>query len=290
MQKLHSSAKKFSFSLSSLWVRGSRLAAIFLLCIGLTGMLALHSAPSIAISVQDVPNPRQNNGTWVTDMVDMLSLEQERQLNQMISELEAENGSEIAVVTVPDTAPSETPKAFATELFNTWGIGKAESNNGVLFLVSKGDRRIEIEVGLGLESLLTTARTTELIETHITPQFKRGSFDEGILNGTEALIAVLSGEPLPARPISSLWLYGGLLVLVPIVFLICKSIVFSMFGIKKSRGSRYSRRRYASSRRHSNATHHHSHNHYGGGYSGGGSSGGGFGGGSSDGGGGGGSW
>ena len=53
----------------------------------------------------------------------------------MISELEKENGTEIAVVTVPTTKPSPTPKAFTTELFNTWGIGKKGKDNGILFLI-----------------------------------------------------------------------------------------------------------------------------------------------------------
>ena len=72
---------------------------------------------SQAITVQEVPNPRQVNNTWVTENAKILSDKTETQLNQMISDLEAKNDSEIAVVTVPDTKPSATPKAFATELF-----------------------------------------------------------------------------------------------------------------------------------------------------------------------------
>ncbi len=103
------------------------------------GMLsiAVLSIPSagVAVTVQQVPNPRQVNGGWVTDMAGVLSPSTEAELNQIISQLEAKNGSEIAVVTVPDTAPSATPKLFATSLFNYWGIGKAGEENGVLFFV-----------------------------------------------------------------------------------------------------------------------------------------------------------
>lgn len=106
-------------------------------CSGFLTLAAIAlQLPSVAVNVEAVPNPRQTNGGWVTDMADMLTPDTETELNQMISILEAKNGSEIAVVAVPETAPSATPKEFATKLFNRWGIGKKGKDNGVLFLIS----------------------------------------------------------------------------------------------------------------------------------------------------------
>jgi uncharacterized protein len=164
---------------------------------------------SQAITVQEVPNPRQVNNTWVTDKANILSDSTETQLNQMISDLEAKNGSEIAVVTVPDTKPSATPKAFATELFNFWGIGKKGKNNGVLLLISSGERRVQIETGSGIQSILPDAKAVGIIETEITPRFKQQDFDGGTLAGTKALVNVLqtpmvnaqSQTTLPLAPI-----------------------------------------------------------------------------------------
>jgi len=164
---------------------------------------------SQAITVQEVPNPRQVNNTWVTDKANILSDSTETQLNQMISDLEAKNGSEIAVVTVPDTKPSATPKAFATELFNFWGIGKKGKNNGVLFLISSGERHVQIETGSGIQSILPDAKAVGIIETEITPRFKQQDFDGGTLAGTKALVNVLqtprvnaqSQTTLPLAPI-----------------------------------------------------------------------------------------
>ena len=164
---------------------------------------------SQAITVQEVPNPRQVNNTWVTDKANILSDSTETQLNQMISDLEAKNGSEIAVVTVPDTKPSATPKAFATELFNFWGIGKKGKNNGVLFLISSGERRVQIETGSGIQSILPDAKAVGIIQTEITPRFKQQDFDGGTLAGTKALVNVLqtprvnaqSQTTLPLAPI-----------------------------------------------------------------------------------------
>lgn len=174
--------------------------------LGLSVAMALGTAqPSAAIDIESVPNPRDNDG-WVTDMADMLSPSQEAELNEIISTLEAREGHEIAVVTVTETEPAATPKAFATELFNTWGIGKEEADNGILFLVSKGDRRTEIEVGYGLEATLPDAKVGEILRSRVTPEFKQGNFDVGILNGTEALTTVLNGDtltPLAGTPTQS---------------------------------------------------------------------------------------
>ena len=154
---------------------------------------------SQAITLQEVPNPRQVNNTWVTDKANILSDSTETQLNQMISDLEAKNGSEIAVVTVPDTKPSATPKAFATELFNFWGIGKKGKNNGVLLLISSGERRVQIETGSGIQSILPDANTVGIIETEITPRFKQQDFDGGTLAGTKALVNVLQTPSVNAQ-------------------------------------------------------------------------------------------
>lgn len=178
--------------------RRRRLAATFVAGIGLSGVMAL-ATPSVswAVSPSDIANPREVDGTWVADTADLLSPESEVQLNQMISGLEAENGTEIAVVTVTSTAPSFSPKSFATALFNRWGIGKAEADNGILFLVSEGDRRTEIEVGYGLEGILTDAQAGQILRNDVTPKFKAGNFDAGILQGTETLVGVLSGDEAP---------------------------------------------------------------------------------------------
>lgn len=154
-----------------------------------------------AVPYKQVPNPRQQNEGWVTDMANVLSPQTEAQLNQLITDLEAKNGSEIAVVTVPNTAPSASPKAFATSLFNHWGIGKKEENNGVLFLISKGDRRVEIETGYGVEAILPDAKVGQIIDQQILPKFKSGNFDQGTLKGTQLLVTHLGADP--SSPIAS---------------------------------------------------------------------------------------
>ena len=169
--------------------------------------------PVNAVGVQDVPNPRQS-GAWVTDMSNILSPETETQLNQMITELEQENGTEITVVTVPNTAPYGSPKEFTTELFNYWGVGKEGADNGVVFMISQGDRRVEIETGYGVEGILPDAKVDNIINQKVTPRFKQGNFDQGVLDGTKALVFELSPAQFPPQKFVTrhfgilLWLSG----------------------------------------------------------------------------------
>jgi len=161
----------------------------------------LITSVGLALDVNRVPNPRQSSGSWVTDMAHLLKPATIVQMNQMITNLETKNGSEVAVVTVPETKPAASPKEFATSLFNKWQIGKKDLNNGVLLLVSKHDRRVEIETGYGVESILPDARVGQIISSEMTPRFKQGDYNAGVLAGTSALVNVLSKEyTAPAHP------------------------------------------------------------------------------------------
>lgn len=166
-------------------------------CVSL--VLITTSSSSLAVTVEEVPNPRQANGGWVSDTANILNASTENKLNQIISQLEAKNSTEIAVVTVLNTVPSPTPKAFATQLFNHWKIGKVGKNNGVLFLISKGDRRVEIETGYGIEAVLPNTQVSEIIQQKIVPSFKQGNFDQGTLDGTNALITTLETKTFSAN-------------------------------------------------------------------------------------------
>jgi uncharacterized protein len=93
---------------------------------------------------------------------------------------------EIAVLVVR-TSGDETIEHYATRTFNSWGIGQADKDNGVLLLVAMDDRAVRIEVGTGLESTLTDGEAEEIIYGTITPEFKSGDYRTGILAGLDAI-------------------------------------------------------------------------------------------------------
>jgi uncharacterized protein len=187
-----------------------------------------------ALRVDQVPNPRQANGGWVTDQANVLSSGAEEEINRRISALEAKNGSEIAVVTLPKLPSKTTAKEFTTALFNHWGIGKKGQDNGVLFLISIGDRRTEIETGYGAEALLPDARVGRILDRKVIPYFKQGNYEKGIQEGTVALVSVLekgssntllsSATEIPGYLQASLW-GGSILALV--------SFLLQRFNAKK---------------------------------------------------------
>lgn len=165
-----------------------RFIVFFSVCLCFTFLL--FPLPSSALTVQDVPYPGQNSGGWVTDMAKILSPDTEAKLNQIISELKGKTGDEIVVVTVPETTPAPSPKAFTTKLFKSWGISK----KGVLLLVSNGDRRVEVATGYAIESLLPEAQLSDIIRQEILPQFKQGNIEGGILVGIQSLALKLGGS------------------------------------------------------------------------------------------------
>lgn len=107
-------------------------------------------------TVKEVPNPKNIDGGWVSDPANYLSIEEVAELNTIINNLEATSTAQIAVVMLPSIG-EEVPKMFAVDLFEAWGIGQAEKDNGLLILTVMDQRRTELETGYGLEPILTDA-------------------------------------------------------------------------------------------------------------------------------------
>lgn len=163
-----------------------------------------------AKSVDDVPNPRQINA-WVSDTAGLISAERELSINRKLNTLEQNTGIEVAVVTV-ESVNTPTPKEFATTLFNRWNIGKSSTNNGLLILLVRGENRLEMETGYGLESTLSDGWLKRMQMRAMVPAFKRGNYGEGLESGVDAVVGrlgnksgqlALEGGAQPATPDSN---------------------------------------------------------------------------------------
>ena len=144
----------------------------------------LWSTSAAAMSVEEVPNPRDRN-EWVSDTVDVIPSAIESQINDRLDTLEHDLGVEVAVVTVQQV-DTPTPKDFATELFNHWGIGKASKDNGLLVLLVLGDRRLEMETGYGTEAVLTDGWLKRMQQEKMVPKLKADKYGEGLRAGVAA--------------------------------------------------------------------------------------------------------
>jgi uncharacterized protein len=142
-----------------------------------------------------IPNPRVQNGTWVTDTSATLDPKIVALLNERAAAFERDTTSEIAIVVIR-SLDGVTIEEAAVKLFQMWGIGKKNRDNGLLFLWSTGDRRVRVEVGYGLEGALPDGKVGAILDQFVIPRFRSDQFDQGVLDGVTALIAAARNEPL----------------------------------------------------------------------------------------------
>jgi uncharacterized protein len=143
-------------------------------------------------SQQQVPPLRAR----VTDLTATLTSDQRAALEQKLAALEARKGSQVAVLMVPTTQP-ETVEQYAIRVFEQWKLGRKGTDDGVLLLVAKNDRRLRIEVGYGLEGAIPDAIARRVIDEEIVPLFKQGNFAGGIEAGVARITKLIDGEPMP---------------------------------------------------------------------------------------------
>jgi uncharacterized protein len=153
------------------------------------------AAHARAENLASIPNPRVLNGTWVTDTSGTLNPQIIALLNEKAATFERETGSEIAIVVIRSLDGLSIEEA-AEKLFKMWGIGKRPRDNGLLFLWSTGDRRVRVEVGYGLEGALPDGKVGAILDQYVIRRFKANEFDQGVVDGVDALIAVAKNEPL----------------------------------------------------------------------------------------------
>ena len=141
----------------------------------------------------------------VTDLTATLTAEQKSALDARLAKLEADKGSQIAVLIVPTTRP-ETIEQYSIRVAERWKLGRKGVDDGALLLVAKDDRAVRIEVGYGLEGVIPDALAWRVIDERIVPRFRAGDFYGGLTSGVDALAGLVRGEPLPApkRPAANL--------------------------------------------------------------------------------------
>lgn len=132
----------------------------------------------------------------VVDLTGTLSGAAVSRIESELAQLEAEKGSQIAVLIVPTTQPEDIEQ-FGIRVADQWKLGRKGIDDGAILIVAKNDRRVRIEVGYGLEGALPDAICRRIIDETITPRFLQGDFDGGVEAGVAQMIAVVKGEPLP---------------------------------------------------------------------------------------------
>lgn len=157
-------------------------------------LAALLIAGLAALAQAEVPVPALK--ARVTDLTGTLTAGQVASLEQKLAAFEAKKGSQIAVLMLPTTQP-EAIEQFSIRVAEAWKVGRKGTDDGLILVVAKDDRRLRIEVGYGLEGAVPDATAKRVISEDITPRFKSGDFYGGISAGVDRLIALVDGETLP---------------------------------------------------------------------------------------------
>ena len=138
---------------------------------------------------------------YVNDFARVIPADKAAALELYLRELEAKTGSQVAVVTVQTTEGGDINGA-AVDLFKAWGIGKKGQDNGVLILAAIKDRHARIEVGYGLEAVITDGTAGDILRQGLIPQFKMENYGQGLTDAASMvgqLIARNAGVDLDSQ-------------------------------------------------------------------------------------------
>ena len=167
----------------------------------------------------------------VTDLTQTLSSAEQAQLEQKLAAFEAKKASQIALLIVPTTQPEDIAQ-YALRVVEKWKIGREKTDDGVLVLIAKDDRKMRIEVGYGLEGAVPDLYAKRIISEVISPKFKQGDFYGGLNAGLDSIIGLVDGEALPAPSRSKSNGLGVMDILPMLLFggLISGLMLRGMFG------------------------------------------------------------
>ncbi|WP_084251210.1 TPM domain-containing protein [Sphingomonas pruni] len=156
-------------------------------------MLTLLAVPQLA-GAQTFP-PLSGR---VVDAANLLSPAQKQQLEALSTDVGNVAQRQFVVATIPDLQgyPIED---YGYKLGRAWGIGQKDANNGIILIVAPNERKVRIEVGYGLEPIMTDALAQTIIDDQILPKFRAGDMAGGIMAGAQAIAEQMKAPPEAAE-------------------------------------------------------------------------------------------
>mgnify|MGYP002637493189 CR=1 FL=1 len=131
--------------------------------------------------------------TRILDQANLIDAASEQQINQLLAGHEKASSNQVILVTLKDLQGYSIEQA-GVEMGRVWGVGQKEQDNGIVLILAQAERKVRIEVGYGLEGVMTDAVSATIIQEYMLPRFKTGDFSGGLLVGTQAIVAALGGE------------------------------------------------------------------------------------------------
>jgi uncharacterized protein len=129
----------------------------------------------------------------MNDFAGVVSASYEEQVETIATELKQKTDAELAVVTVSELG-SESLEMVAVRLFEAWGIGEKGRDNGVLLILAMQEKRVRIEVGYGMESLITDGLSGEILDYYVLPLFRENEYGKGLFQGAAMIAGVIARD------------------------------------------------------------------------------------------------
>jgi uncharacterized protein len=136
----------------------------------------------------------------IHDDAHVLSQQDKAMLEYLVKAEEDSTSSQIAVLIIPSLEGDDID-SYANRVYNDWKLGQAKRDNGVLFVVAIEDRKMRIEVGRGLEGVLTDAQSSRIDRNRVAPYFRQGDYTSGVKAGIVAIIQTIKGEYVNDQPV-----------------------------------------------------------------------------------------
>lgn len=189
---------------------------------------------SIAFAVPNFPSLTGR----VVDNAHLLTPAVKQQLEVELQDYEAATTNQVVVLTLP-SLDGYAIDDYGYQLGRHWQIGQKGKNNGVILLVAPTERKVRIEVGYGLEPVLTDFLSNQIIQSIILPSFKQGEYQKGIIDGTHGILDVLGGKKItPIKQKSSEGSWFELIFFVVILLLFIRNPALA-FLITSGSGQRF---------------------------------------------------
>jgi len=176
----------------------------------------------------------------VVDEAGILSPRFESEISAQLAAHERATTNQVVVVTLKSLQGYDISD-YGYQLGRQWGIGQKAKNNGVLLIVAPSERKLRIEVGYGLEGVLTDAISRDIIERRLKPAFRQQNYEQGVRDGASAILAALGGEYRTAPPPVTVGEGPGWSFFVPFALPLVVFFAFAAaqrFGERRPRGTR----------------------------------------------------
>lgn len=162
-------------------------------CTAIMVFAIVSSILTIYAKTEKIPIPKVEENIYIYDEDNIIDDNEEKELNQMLVALENQTEAEFAVISV-ESLLDRSIEEYANELFNTLGIGKKETDNGVLLLISRSDKKVRLEIGRGLEGCLNDGKCGRILDEFFVPYRESDEYTKAVEMTVNATLNVIAKE------------------------------------------------------------------------------------------------